>query len=232
MSHGSKYRAEGALRKLLWPVMALILIAGCAPKRLDSLVLEEVGAKHAIFLVDLGWHTGLAVRRADIPADLWPEHEDFPNAEYLEVGWGDRDFYQAEGFNPWYALKAALVPTASVLHVVGVPTHPSAYFPTAEIVEIAVSERQFRQIILSIQNTYTRKNTGKAQAIARGLYPDSRFYAAEGKFHVFNTCNVWVARVLRDAGLPVIPFFAASAQGLLSQAREFGKIVRPASEGR
>ncbi|MGX2030971.1 MULTISPECIES: DUF2459 domain-containing protein [Methylocaldum] len=238
MSHDPKYWAKGYLEaagslRLFRLLVLLALLAGCAPNRLDeALAMEEASAENTIYLVDLGWHTGLAVKRADIPPGLWPESQDFPKAEYLEVGWGDRDFYQAAGFNLWYGFKAVVAPTASVLHVVGVPVHPTAYFPAAEIVEVPLSEQQLRQIIVSIHNTYARENTARAQAIGPGLYPDSRFYAAEGKFHLFNTCNVWVARILRDAGLPVVPFFAVTSRGLLSQVREFGKIVRPESEGR
>lgn len=230
-SHKGRREAANPPAKLLWLLAALILFAGCAANRVHQ-PLPVADAERTIYLVDLGWHTGLAVKRTDIPPGLWPEAQDFPKAEYLEVGWGDHDFYQSAGFNLWYGIKAVLVPTRSVLHVVGVPVHPTAYFSAAEIVEIRLSERQLRQIIVSIHNTYTRENTDRAQAIAPGLYPDSRFYAAEGKFHMFNTCNVWVARILRDAGLPVVPFFAVSSRGLLSQAQEFGKIVRPESEDR
>jgi len=238
MLHDPKYGAEGYLKatgpltRLFWLLVALALFTGCAPNRLqEPLAMDEAGTGRAIYLIDLGWHTGVAIKRADIPAGLWPESQDFPNAEYLEVGWGDRDFYQAPGFNLWFALKAVLVPTDSVLHVVGLPVHPTDYFPAAEIVEIALSERQLKQVIVSIHNTYAREDTARAHAINPGLYPDSRFYAAEGKFHMFNTCNVWVARVLRNADLPVVPLFAVTSEGLLSQAREFGKIVQLESEG-
>jgi uncharacterized protein (TIGR02117 family) len=225
-------KATGPLIKLFWLLAALTLFAGCAPSRLqDPLAVDEAGAGRAIYLIVLGWHTGLAIKRADIPAGLWPESEDFPNAKYLEVGWGDRDFYQAPGFNLWFGIKAVLVPTDSVLHVVGLPAHPTDYFPAAEILEIALSEQQLKQVIVSIRNTYAHEDTARAQAINPGLYPNSYFYAAEGKFHLFNTCNVWVAHVLRDADLPVIPFFAVTSRGLLSQAREFGKIVQSESEG-
>jgi len=42
----------------------------------------------------------------------------------VEVGWGDRDYYPAPGFNVWYAFKAVAWPTPSVLHVTGFDDPP------------------------------------------------------------------------------------------------------------
>ncbi|MGX2040544.1 DUF2459 domain-containing protein [Methylocaldum sp. MU1018] len=231
---GRDLRPTGTPARLFRLLVALTLFAGCcAPSRLrEPSATERSDAGRAIYLINLGWHTGIAIRRADIPVDSWPESEDFPNAEYLEVGWGDRGFYMAPDFSLWLALKALLVPTDSVLHVVGLPVHPTAYFPSAEILEIPLSERQLKQIVRYIHDTYAHEGAAKASAIAPGLYPDSRFYPAVGKFHIFNTCNVWVADALRSAGFPVAPLLSLTSDELLCRARKFGKIVRPESEGR
>ena len=69
----------------------------------------------SVYLVNHGWHTGIVFRRADIARAIWPEADDFPTAEYLEVGWGDSDYYQSRNPGAWLALKAALWPTPSVL---------------------------------------------------------------------------------------------------------------------
>jgi uncharacterized protein DUF2459 len=54
-----------------------------------------------------------------------------------------------------------------------------------------------------------------------GLYGDSRFYPAWQQFNLFNTCNVWAARALRSAGLPIED--AITKEGLMSQARALVK---------
>src|SRR3989304_4659198 len=84
------------------------LLAGCANSPLA--VLPQAPLETSIFLVPQGGHTGIAVRHADIPAALLPEKRDFPDADFLEFGWGDRDFYMAETAGPWLAVKAALFP--------------------------------------------------------------------------------------------------------------------------
>jgi len=54
-----------------------------------------------------------------------------------------------------------------------------------------------------------------------GLYGRSRFYASRERFHLFKTCNVWVATALREAGLPVTPSINAGA--LMARLRALGR---------
>jgi len=51
-----------------------------------------------------------------------------------------------------------------------------------------------------IADTFERDATGKIIRLGRGLYGDSRFFAANGKFHLFRTCNVWTGQALAIAG--------------------------------
>jgi hypothetical protein len=62
--------------------------------------------------------------------------------------------------------------------------------------------------------------------LGSGLYGDSRFYPARETFHLFNTCNVWTARALRSAGLPVRD--AITTEGLMAQVRRLGRVVQAA----
>jgi uncharacterized protein (TIGR02117 family) len=177
----------------------------------------------SIYLVAHSWHTGIAVRRTRIPAGLWPEIRDFPQADYLEVGWGDREFYQRPDPGLWTMLRAALTPTASVLHVVGVRGPLAGNFPASEIVELSISEEGLVRLARYIHDAHERGGAPVAAPLGPGLYGDSRFYPAWETFHLFRTCNVWTARALRAAGLPVDDSITMS--GLMAQARELGRVV-------
>jgi hypothetical protein len=64
--------------------------------------------------------------------------------------------------------------------------------------------------------------SGRARASSRaGLYPDSRFYPATGRFALWNTSNTWVAAALAAGGFPISPSFVITA-GQLSE--EISKI--------
>jgi uncharacterized protein (TIGR02117 family) len=212
-------------------VLLCILLGACAAPGKNSVPAEDAVARKPVYLVSHGWHSGIVVRRADLPAGVWPESADFPEAEYLEIGWGDRDFYPAAEFGWGIALKAALWPTPSVLHMVGFSGPVTDYFPHSEVVELELSQRDFERLSGFVHNRFDRNGAPRAIRLRAGLYGQSAFYPARGKFHLFNTCNVWTARALRTAGLPVTPFYAITTDSLMSQVRQSGKTLQPWSSG-
>jgi len=193
---------------------------------------DDGAARKPVYLVSQGWHTGIVVRRADLPTAVWPESEDFPGAEYLGVGWGDRDFYQSPEFSAWLAFKAIAWPTPSVLHVVGFSGPVASYYLHSEVVELELSQRGLEHLSGFIHDSFERHGAARSARLGPGLYGHSAFYLARGKFHLFNTCNVWTARVLRAAGLPVTPFFAITTDSVMSQARPFGMTIKSRPAGR
>jgi uncharacterized protein (TIGR02117 family) len=173
-----------------------------------------------VYIVAHDDHTGIAIKRADIPAGLWPESRDFPRAEFLEAGWGARDYYMGRDDGFWGTLKAALG-TQSVLHVAGFSGRPADYFRGGEVVELPVTADGLARIARSIHDAYDRAGAAVVMPLAPGLYGDSRFYPARERFSLLNTCNVWTARVLRSGGLPVED--AITKEGLMSQVRKLAR---------
>ena len=148
-----------------------------------------------IYLVRHDWHTGLVVKYDDIDPHLWPEKDDFPEALYLEVGWGDRDFYQTPRAGLGILLQAAFKSPASVLFVIGLPTAVTHYFPHADILEIPLSRRGLEELARFIHATYKRDATGQTIRLGPGHnHRHSMFYLAEGDYSLFNTCNTWTSQ--------------------------------------
>ena len=211
----------------------MFLAASCsactAPVR-DVPAPSEIEPHKTIYLVSHGWHAGIVLRRTDIPDSDWPALGDFPNAQYLEVGWGDMDFYLTADPHWGLTLKAALWPTASALHIVGFNGPVLAYFPYSEIIRIELSSAGFEHLSHTIAASFALDEAGNATLLGPGLYGNSRFYLSRETYHLFNTCNVWTARVLRTAGLPITPARAITAEDLMSQARKFGIVVQSGPE--
>jgi hypothetical protein len=192
-------------------IVLCLLLSGCAAAPVAR--LPEAPKEVSAFIVPQGGHTGIAVRRADIPAALLPEKRDFPGSDYLEFGWGDRDYYMAPSAGPWLSFKAAFLPTQSVVHVAGVRGDLRDAFPGAEIVAIPLSRPALEGLLRYVHEAFAREGE-TARALGRGFYPGRE------TFHLLRTCNVWTAGALRAAGLPVRD--ALMVEGIMGQVRPLG----------
>ena len=208
-------------RWLLGPALALctVLLATCesAP---PPAVTDDGPRTRLIHVASNGWHTAIVVPAAAVAAiGALPEAADFPDAKYLEFGWGDRTYYPAEEKTLGMALAAALVPTAAVMHMAGRLAAPSDETRGLEVVPVALTEAGFRTLVGAIAATFERPSGGRAESVSRGLYPGSRFYHAHGTFHLFNTCNTWTARMLRAGGVALSSSGIVTADGLMARLR-------------
>ena len=209
---GSTTRVAGFLAVVVLTAGCLGPIAGREPTGGDEPALT-------VWVVDHGWHTAIGVSRSDVDQRLWPEVSDFPEATFVEVAWGDRDFYMAKDPAGWLAVKAAFFTSGSVLHVVGFSAPIATYFPGSDVVELRISRRGLDAMTRFFHDEYRRDGEGRPLRVGHGLYGASGFYAALTRYHLFNTCNTWVARALRSAGLDVTPAGTLTAGGVMHQAR-------------
>ena len=214
-------------------ILILILAASCgacAAPFSGALAPGESEPGKTIYLVSHGWHAGIVLQSADIPDGVWPAPVGFPDMQYLEVGWGDMDYYQTSDPHMGLILKAALWPTASVLHIVGFNGPVPSYFPRSEIIRIKLSSAGFEHLARTIATSFALDEAGNAKSLGPGLYGNSLFYRSSETYHLFNTCNVWTARALRSAGLAITPATAISVGSLMSRARKFGTVVQSRPE--
>ena len=213
-----------ALRYLV-TIVVLVCCLGCAASGPLLYPLQPQEEPKLIYVVSHGWHTGIVVKRDDVDAHLWPEKDDFPEALYLEAGWGDRDFYQAPKAGVGILVQAALASPASVLFVIGMPTTVTQYFPRSDIIEIALSRRGLEELSKFIHATYKRDTAGLTIPLGHGnWHKHSLFYLAEGEYSLFNTCNSWISKALQAAGLPVRT--ALKAGGVMRQAQRYGRAIQ------
>ena len=222
VSYAAPSRRAGA-----WLLLALALVACSAertgPLRPETGPLPATAERRTIFVTSNGWHSSLVLARADLPPGRIPEAADFPQARFLEFGWGDAEHYPAKDVTLGMTLRAAMAPTPSVVHVAGLAVSPARRYPSAEVVPLALDAKRLGRLVDFIHATFDRGGRRRATSSGPGLYPDSRFYPALGQFHLLNTCNTWTARGLARAGFDVADPGMARAEALMRQVRRLGK---------
>ncbi len=204
-------------------VPLLVWLAACAAQPAPSTPPDIDVQRHTVFVTANGWHSGIVITRADLPAGRIPEAADFPGARLVEFGWGDAEFYPAKETTIGMTLRAALVPTPAVVHVAGLAAAPVHRGAKAEVVRLGLDEAGLRRLVDFIDSSFDRGGRARVAASGPGLYAASRFYPATGRFHLLNTCNTWTARALRTAGFAGIDAGTTRAEGLMRQVRRLGR---------
>jgi uncharacterized protein (TIGR02117 family) len=220
--------ARGPSRRAVLAALPGLALAAAGGPAFPPAVAQE--RAHRIYVTNIGWHTGIAVRREAVAArDRIPEIGDFPDAAYVEFGWGDRNYYTDPDPSAFQALGAGFAPGPAVLHLIGMRGPPHRFYGSAEVLAVPVSDATLGRLIAQIDGTFDRPPEGRAEPIRSALVRGAYFYPAHGRFHLFNTCNTWVARMLAEAGLDVSYGGVVTAGDLMGQVRELPG-VRPAED--
>jgi uncharacterized protein (TIGR02117 family) len=175
----------------------------------------KTGESIEFFVLQAGWHTGIVLRTKDVsPAD-WPEVVNYQRYTFVDIGWGDEQFYQDEGNSPALALRAALIPTSSVIHIVPFNVHPLKLYGSETFLKrIEATSAEFSALCRIISSSFKRDKNGNLIKSQINKNP-SGFFEAKGKYHIFNTCNTWVVRCLKEAGYNVSPGGVITQQQLI-----------------
>lgn len=184
-----------------------------------------------IVVTSNGYHAGLALPRAALaeaassrgyPA-LIAVTQRFAAFDWIEFGWGDREFYRAvptaADVTLRLALRALFLPgNTAVLHVVGLDREPEQVF-SAEFVRVPLSIAGFDRLLVKLDASFVPPQAGALPDLGRGLYGPSLFYPANGKFSILHVCNHWIDDLLGAAGLPAAPVLATVPAGLMLNLR-------------
>ncbi|MCA9000419.1 MAG: TIGR02117 family protein [Planctomycetes bacterium] len=213
-------KRPGPLRRLLrWPARflgmlvslaaaytLLVLVLGAIPVNGD---FKETPDGIEIMVHSNGIHVDfqLPVQTAIIDwrdfAPLESEYHRYPDSSYALIGWGDRGFYleveEWEDLELGIALNATLRPTPSVMHLYYALELPEE---SEQAVRLRIHPDQYRSLVEFIQASFAVDDRGNPILIPGHSYTKSDvFYEGRGSYHLFNTCNNWANRALKQAGI-------------------------------
>ena len=176
----------------------------------------EKSAKNEVYVVNHGWHTGFVVHASEIQKEIPELKQRFGNAPYIEFGWGDKEFYQANEITPDITLKAIFLPTESVLHAVAISSEADKYFKHSEVHKFCLEDLELKSLVDFISNSFSRDESGSILKLNHGIYGDSQFYKAKEDFHIFNTCNKWTAKGLESTGMKISTTLKLTAGSIMN----------------
>jgi len=202
-------------------ILPLLLLGACAtlPKAQRPVIPKDAVADQTIHVISHGWHTGVIVEATDLTRLMPVLAKRFPDAKYLEVGWGDAGFYQADKITACLAIKALFWPTPTVVHVVGMNDEPERYFPNSEVLKVQVSSKGMDHLMRFLKSSFQTTANGEVIRMRHGLYGDSQFYQGTGDYHLFNGCNKWTSKALYSSGFDIHPLFKLSSFSVMSEVR-------------
>jgi Protein of unknown function (DUF2459) len=218
MQSGVIRRLGLARRSVAWTLP--LLCFACAAPRISSLPDRTAGQVRTVYIVHHGaLHTGLTVRRADIPRGHWPASRDYAASNYIEVGWGDDDGYR-KPLTSGIALKALMGDNRTVVLADGFSQLVRKYRdPKFTVLAVDLSETGLSRLCDHIQQTYALDERGRPIRLGAG------WYRARGTYSAFNTCNTWIATGLRKAGCPISPILCLTPGQLLGRVRPFARKI-------
>ena len=140
--------------------------------------------------------------RKEFPADRFRGNTQ--SATRVAIGWGDRGFFietpTLADLRVSTAAKALFWPSASCLHVslIGAESLPAG----ARSVKISIA--QYERLVAYINESFRHDGDGSKIQI-RGAAHGTRdaFFEARGTYTCLNTCNTWIGRAMRSAGMQV-----------------------------
>ena len=203
-------------------VIALLALPACSSEPYiveyqdDGTATEMVD----VYVVDHGWHTGFVIPSEKIKSLLPMLKERFPDVPYMEIGWGDKGFYQTEEITTGLTISAIFWPTDTVVHTVGVPVESEEFFTKSTVLKLPISTGGFSSLMTFISGSFRKDDTGEIVELKKGIYGDSQFYEGVGNYYLMNTCNKWTAKGLRSSGLDISTVFKLTADSVMDCVKE------------
>ncbi len=164
---------------------------------------QDSANERIIHLVQQAWHVGYLIPVNSTTINYIPVLNEFRDYKYVDVGWGDEDFYQNDGINYYYGAKAMLIPTSSVIKITAHKASKQSILGWHEDYrKISLMYQEYVKLLKYIGASFLKEDNAyiETSSHAEGAI---RYYKSHLSYYLFNTCNTWIARGLHSAGINI-----------------------------
>jgi len=180
-----------------------------------------------VFLAKDNWHTGIILQINEFTVENLPVLKHFDSYKYVDIGWGDEDFYQTPGFDLYYAAKAILVPSSSVIRIGGYNFNIEQIINWRDYaIKFIITKNQLLEMLKFINNSLLLNQNNEHIAINNEEPSSVIFFKSTLKYHALRTCNTWAAEAFKATGMNIRTFGLVTADQLFNRLKNFGEVIK------
>ncbi len=189
-------------------ILGLIFyVAAMAYAYVQNYRLLKGNPQHEVtfYMISHQWHAGLILPRRAVENSIGALP--FSSSQWLEVGWGDKEYYMNDGFSAMGALKALSRPSDGIMHIVAIDDEMLQNLRLSyNVKEYKIATSDFQYMLDFLQESFSEK--GIKTPLAPSLYGEGAFFASPLTYHFFYTCNSWIAEMMKKAGYKSFPLIS------------------------
>lgn len=210
-------------RVALIVVIVSFMTGCCGP--IKGVYPPQGANRRNLYIVDNYWHAGFVLPVDALPDSLRRTLERVGDARYVEIGWGDDQFYRSPKSTSGLALQAMFASKGSVIHAVPLYKPPAEHYRdfVVDLYRLEISDEGWQRLMTFIEASFERSAAGEPVELEPGWAPGSWFYRARGRYSVLHTCNQWAGDAIRSTGFPITPFYSTTSGNVGWQVRHFAQ---------
>jgi hypothetical protein len=163
-----------------------------------SLISEE----YTFYVRKIDWHTGIVIKNDSLAREIILVINKFPKKKYLEFGMGDEYYYQAQNPSYFDAVKAAAVSSPAAIRIHAKSIQPEKLAGYSDFMyKINVSKEKYIKILKYLDSSIQKETEENDIVLSTKHDRSILFMKSTVNYHLFNTCNTWIAKGLLYAGI-------------------------------
>lgn len=189
--------------------------------------INLLSQERTIYIAKNYWHTGVVISIDKEAVKLLPSLKFVKENILVDIGMGEKDFYMSPSREILPAAKAILIPTDATIRIAEVPGDTSLLRRISDfLIELKLDNDSFRKLLMFVDSSITKNELGEEIIIEKRSEGSIVFFESTESYHLFNTCNTWLANALKYSGIDIDPSNVITSKELFRELLGKGKVIK------